>query len=179
MVKFGSLSTTAKVVLGFIGTAIATFLVLFYIFYEGPFYLVAHQPTQPINYSHKVHADDNKIPCQYCHTFARRSEMSGVPGAARCMNCHESVKQEAPEIKKVIAHYENNKPIEWVKVFDLPDHVWFSHKKHIAKDVSCQTCHGPIEKMDVVSRTNDFQMGFCLDCHQENEAPTDCWTCHT
>lgn len=148
-------------------------------YFFAPFYFYEHKPVQPVNFSHKLHAGDNKIPCQYCHTLARRSETAGVPSTQRCMNCHEYVKPEAPEIVKVLAHHDEGKPIEWNRVFDLPDHVWFNHKRHIKKGFKCQECHGAIETLDVLSRTNEFQMGFCLGCHQKNEAPTDCWVCHT
>jgi len=147
--------------------------------YFGPIWLTTWTPTQPINFSHKLHAGTNQIPCLYCHIYARRTEIASVPAADRCVNCHEYIKPDAPEIVKVMDHYNNDKPIQWEKVFDLPDHVWFSHKRHIAKDVPCQKCHGPVETMDVVSRTNEFPMGFCLSCHQQEGAPTDCWTCHT
>lgn len=95
------------------------------------------------------------------------------------MNCHGYVKAESPLIVEIAKKFENKEPIVWQKVFDLPDHVWFNHKRHIKKGFKCQRCHGPIEKVDVVGRSNDFKMGFCIGCHRDNEAPTDCWTCHT
>lgn len=157
----------------------AGFLVFFYIFYFGPITLTAHQPVQPIAFSHKLHAGDNKIECQYCHSNARRSESAGIPSVRKCMNCHEFVAVDSPKIEKVAQYYDRNEPIEWNRVYDLPDHVWFNHKRHIKKDIRCQTCHGPVETMEVLGRTVDHKMGFCLGCHQKKGAPTDCWTCHT
>lgn len=179
MSKGSGFSQTAKGVAAFLATTAVGVAIGYYIFYFGPIHLTTHRPVQPIAFSHKLHAGDNKIPCQYCHTFARRTEMAGVPSGRKCMNCHDFVKPEAPEIMKITDHVDNEKPIEWVKVFDLPDHVWFSHKRHIKKDIACQECHGPVETMEVVAKTNNFPMGFCLSCHQDKGAPTDCWTCHT
>jgi len=175
----GGLSQTAKLILSVLGVVALSALGGFYIFYFGPIFLTTLKPVQPIAFSHKIHAADFKIPCQYCHTFARRSEMAGAPSAHRCMNCHEFAGTDKPEVMKITDYVENGKPIMWERVFDLPDHVWFSHKRHIKKGFKCQECHGPIETMDVVERANEFKMGFCLGCHQKNEAPTDCWTCHT
>ncbi|MDH5677615.1 MAG: cytochrome c family protein [Nitrospinota bacterium] len=177
--SFSKFSPIAKMVIAFITTAGMGGGVFAAIVYFGPIWLTTWAPAQPIKFSHKLHAGTNKISCEYCHSYARRSEMASIPSADRCVYCHDYIKADAPEIVKVMDHYNGDKPIEWVKVFDLPDHVWFNHKRHIAKDVPCQKCHGPVETMDVVSRTNEFSMGFCLACHQENEAPTDCWTCHT
>lgn len=155
--------------------------VCFMIYYfTEPFYGISpYTPVQPIAFSHKLHAGDNQINCQYCHTFARRSEIAGIPSVSTCMNCHTNVKVDSPKIKEVAKYYDENKPIPWIKVFDLPDHVWFNHKRHIAKDIPCQKCHGPVETMEVVAKQVNHRMGFCLKCHQERGAPTDCWTCHT
>jgi len=174
-----SISPIGKGALAFLTIAALGALSGFGVNYFGPIYLTTHKPVQPIAYSHKLHAGDNKIPCQYCHTFARRSEMAGVPSVEKCMNCHEFLGANKPEAQKLNDYYDNDKPIEWKRVFDLPDHVWFNHKRHIRKGVKCQKCHGPIETMEVVYKSNDFKMNFCLSCHQENGAPTDCWTCHT
>lgn len=172
-------SPTARAIIMALAGAGAGGAALFYVFFFGPISLTTPQPAQPIAFSHRLHAGDNKIPCLYCHPLARRAEIASVPSAQICMNCHLFVKPEAPEVVKAAAHFESGKPVEWLKVFDLPDHVWFNHKRHIAKGFACQQCHGPVETMDVVYRANNFPMGFCLDCHQRNEAPTDCWTCHT
>lgn len=155
-------------------------LTLFVIFfYVAPVYSFGvWQPEQPLAYSHKLHAGELEINCQFCHTYARRSEMAGIPSMKKCMGCHENLEVESAQITLLKDHYENNKPIEWIKVYDLPDHVWFSHKRHIAKDIACKRCHGPTETLEVNARLVTHNMGFCLDCHQANNAPTDCWTCH-
>jgi hypothetical protein len=137
-------------------------------------------PTQPINFSHKIHARDNEIPCMYCHIYAERSRVAGVPNVKRCMGCHVIIKRDSPEIQKLTTYWENEEPIPWVKVHKLPDHVYFPHKRHIRAEVRCQTCHGEVQWMDVVTREAPLKMGWCLDCHKQREVKNgrDCWTCH-
>ncbi len=148
-------------------------------FYMAPFYsLTTWEPQQPIDYSHKLHAGDLEINCQFCHAYARRSEMAGVPSVSKCMNCHSNLTIDSEQIVKLTEHYDQDKPIEWIRIYDLPDHVWFSHKRHVAKEIACEKCHGPVETLVVNARLVKHNMGFCLDCHQENDAPTDCLTCH-
>jgi len=137
-------------------------------------------PQQPIDFSHRVHAGENEIPCMYCHTQARRSISAGVPSVNKCVGCHTNVVPDRPQIRKVMGYWENKEPIPWIKVHDLPDFVYFPHKRHVQADVECQTCHGPVETMDVISREAPLQMGWCLECHKELEVEhgIDCWTCH-
>jgi hypothetical protein len=130
-----------------------------------------YAPTQPIKFSHKIHAGDNKIDCQYCHNLAESSKSAGIPSANVCMNCHilivEGTKSGKFEIRKISAALENTIPIEWIKVHNLPDHVFFSHAQHVgAGKLDCAECHGAIETMDVVRQVNTLSMGWCLDCHR-------------
>lgn len=138
------------------------------------------EPVQPINFSHKIHAGDNKIPCLYCHAFAERSRVSGVPNVQRCMGCHKVIKTDSPEIQKVAAYWDKQEPIPWVKVHNLPDHVYFPHKRHVRAGVECQNCHGDIASMGRVKRVSSLKMGWCLGCHKKRQVNngTDCWTCH-
>ena len=137
-------------------------------------------PEQPINFSHRIHAGDNQIACLYCHTQARRSASAGVPPVSKCAGCHQLVATERPQVRMVLEYWENQEPIPWVKVHDLPDFVYFPHKRHVQAGVECQTCHGPVETMDVVSRMAPTKMGLCLACHKEHQVEfgTDCLTCH-
>jgi c(7)-type cytochrome triheme protein len=137
-------------------------------------------PAQPINFSHRIHAGENQIPCQYCHMQARRSISAGVPSVNKCVNCHNEIATDRPEIRKVMNYWNNQEPIPWIKVHDLPDFVHFPHKRHIKAGLECQTCHGPVETMDVVTRMAPVKMGECLACHKERgfQNSTDCWTCH-
>ena len=148
-------------------------------------------PEQPIEFSHRIHAGDNEIPCMYCHTQARRSISAGVPSVAKCIGCHNEVATERPQIRILQNYWDNKEPIPWIKVHDLPDFVHFTHKRHVQADIECQTCHGPVETMDriiVTSRAIDgspqhgtaWEMGLCLNCHKQHEVENglDCWTCH-
>jgi hypothetical protein len=138
-----------------------------------------YKPEQPIHFPHDVHAGLHKIPCQYCHSSARRSQTSGIPSLNTCMGCHRLVATDKPEIKKLTEHYKNNDPIKWVKVHDLPDFVRFSHKIHVSgAKLECQECHGPVETMKVVEQIAPLQMGWCIGCHTDRGAKTDCITCH-
>lgn len=140
---------------------------------------VGYKPTQPIPFSHKLHAGDKGIPCQYCHSAARRSITSGIPPLNTCMGCHRSVKTDSPWIQKVTDHFKNNEPIEWVKVHDLPDFARFSHKIHVSgAKLECQECHGPVQEMEVVEQVAPLQMGWCISCHIKKQAKTDCIACH-
>ncbi len=149
-------------------------------YYNAPIYsFTTYSPEQPITYSHKLHAGELGIDCQFCHIFARRSEMAGVPSLSKCMGCHNNMSIESTAITALLKHDEDQKPIEWVRIYDLPDHVWFSHKRHVKASIRCQQCHGSVETLVRNARLIEPRMGFCLDCHQKRGAPTDCWTCHT
>jgi hypothetical protein len=149
-------------------------------YYANAAFYPGTTPEQPINFSHKIHAGEFEIPCMYCHTQARRSISAGVPSVNKCVGCHNNVATDRPQIRKVINYFENKEPIPWIKVHDLPDFVYFPHKRHVQADVECQTCHGPVESMEKVTRMAPVKMGECLACHKENEVEhgTDCWTCH-
>ncbi|EKS09964.1 cytochrome c3 family protein [Leptospira santarosai str. 200702252] len=94
------------------------------------------------------------------------------------MNCHSFVANSKPLIKKLTKSYNDNKPIEWIKVHDMPDHVQFNHSRHISRGVDCSACHGNVAEMVKVKQVASLNMGYCVDCHRENNAPTDCSTCH-
>jgi Cytochrome c7 and related cytochrome c len=137
-------------------------------------------PRQPIDFSHKIHAGDNGIPCMYCHIQARRSLTAGVPSVNKCVNCHRIVAKDRPQISKLMDYWAGQQPIPWIKVHDLPDFVYFPHKRHVQAGVACQTCHGPVEKMERVERLAPMKMGWCLNCHKDYAVQNglDCWTCH-
>ena len=142
---------------------------------EGAMSLGHHQdyaPDQPIKFSHKVHATNNKIDCRYCHTAADDSKSAGIPHVNLCLNCHMIVREGTHsgkfEINKIHAAIENNTPVKWIRVHQLPDHVFFSHAQHVnVGKRECEECHGTIEEMNVVRQVNDLSMGWCLDCHDK------------
>ncbi len=126
-----------------------------------------YAPDQPINYSHKIHAGDNQIPCLYCHFGAEKGRHAGIPPANVCLNCHKVVKKNSPEIQKIKDAMAANKPIEWIKVHRLPDYVYFNHSQHVvAGKVVCQDCHGPVQTMTVMRQEKTLAMGWCIDCHR-------------
>lgn len=143
-----------------------------------------YQPEQPIAFSHEVHAGQNGISCVYCHSGAEKGKAAGIPSANVCMNCHKAVQEGkrtgTKEIAKIYAaldydpntgKYGNNpKPIKWIKVHNLPDHVYFNHSQHtVAGKVECQTCHGPVETMTVAKQHSPLTMGWCVNCHRETQ----------
>ena len=131
-----------------------------------------YAPEQPVAFSHKLHSGEMDIPCQYCHTQVSKGRHASVPSGNICMNCHTHVDrasgadEPSAEIAKVKAAYEAGKPIEWVNVFDLPDHVYFNHEPHIRADIGCEHCHGEVQTMDKVKVSVPFNMGWCLSCHR-------------
>ncbi|MEZ0483050.1 c-type cytochrome [Fibrella aquatica] len=132
-----------------------------------------YAPKQPIAYSHKLHAGQYKIDCNYCHTGVNKGKSAHIPSANICMNCHGVIKKESPEIQKIYAAIEQNKPIEWIRVHNLPDLAYFNHSQHVnVGNVECQTCHGEIQKMEVVEQRSSLTMGWCIDCHRKTEVNT-------
>jgi hypothetical protein len=138
--------------------------------------------VQPIPFSHRVHAGVRKIPCQYCHASARRSQTAGVPSVQTCLGCHMKVGIEQVALAPVTQPWtDSTQPpgeIVWNRVYTLPDFVRFAHRPHILAGVACQACHGPVETMDRVVPVHDINMGFCLSCHTQRHVSTECTTCH-
>ena len=150
-----------------------------------------YEPVQPIHYSHRIHAGTNAIDCKYCHSSARVSKHSGIPSLNVCMNCHKQIAQVAPEtlaegkeygvdydaeIKKLYdavgwdgsAYTGESYPVRWIRIHNLPDFVYFNHSQHVTvAGVECQTCHGPIQEMEVVAQHAPLTMGWCINCHRE------------
>ncbi len=160
-------------------------LVIFSVLGGGYYFKYANQeigvqqgyaPTQPIAFDHSKHAGLYKIDCQYCHSTASFSKQASVPAVNTCMNCHSYIAagdkypdtEVSPEIQKIRDAYNNNVPIRWVRIHNLPDHAYFNHAQHVSiGKVECQTCHGPIETMKKVEQYTSLQMGWCINCHRE------------
>ena len=147
-----------------------------------------YAPDQPIKFSHKLHAGQYQIDCQYCHTGVEKSKNANIPSANICMNCHINVDQGPKygkeEIAKIYASIGFNpedrtysgeqKPIEWVRIHNLPDHVYFSHQQHVvAGGLDCENCHGKVAEMEVVEQVSLLEMGWCINCHRETEVQID------
>jgi hypothetical protein len=128
-----------------------------------------YAPAQPIAFSHRLHAGKNQIACLYCHHGARTSRHAGIPSASVCMNCHALLDKQTVEIERIVEAVQLQKPLlDWVKVHNLPDYVYFNHSRHVLSGVACQRCHGKVEEMERVEQAMPLTMGWCLDCHREN-----------
>jgi len=146
--------------------------------------------VQPIEFPHDIHVKVNKINCMYCHTYARRSKVAGIPPTSKCMGCHKVIATDKPRIQKLTEYWEKKEPPPWKKVHDLPDFVHFTHERHLKKFVFdrdfpvenvkevCAFCHGELENMTVAHKVKPLNMGFCKNCHIANGGPGDCWKCH-
>lgn len=134
--------------------------------------------SQPIHFSHRIHAGDHKLDCLFCHSGARRSPVAGIPSVQFCMGCHRMAAAGKPEIQRVRAYLEKNAPIRWARVVKQPDYVFFNHSPHVAKGVRCQECHGPVETMDNMRLDHTLSMDVCVSCHRQKSVSTDCYTCH-
>lgn len=127
-----------------------------------------YAPTQPIAFSHKLHSGAYQINCTYCHTGVYKSKSANIPSTNICMNCHNAIKQESPEIQKLYRAIATGRPVEWVRVHNLPDLAYFNHAQHTkVGGIECQQCHGPIETMEVVQQYSSLTMGWCITCHRE------------
>jgi hypothetical protein len=134
-------------------------------------------PRQPLPFSHHIHAGVREISCLYCHDGADRSPVAGIPAVAKCELCHRVIIRDFPEIRQLRGYYERSEPIPWVRVNLLPDYGHFSHEMHLAKGIDCGQCHGDVKAMDRILPSY-FHMGFCIDCHRQNNASVDCVICH-
>jgi len=155
-------------------------------------------PAQPVRFSHRIHATDDQIPCEYCHSFVDVSPIPGIPSLKKCMGCHQHIVGRdvdydfdgttiniKSEIAKVRGYWERKEPIPWIKVNSMPGYVHFTHKRHIQRGFQCAQCHGDVASMNQVYPAERLNMGFCITCHTENAKDheelahlKDCLTCH-
>ena len=135
-------------------------------------------PTQPIPYSHKQHLAMS-LKCERCHEAPDPGVSMGLPATDKCMACHTSVKKESGHIQKLAQFHKDGQPVPWVRVYQVPDYVDFSHKVHLTKaKAACETCHGPVRERDVIRKETDMRMTGCMDCHRANNASVACNFCH-
>lgn len=151
---------------------------------------IGYQPDQPINFSHKLHAGDMNIDCQYCHTSVEKTRHAGIPSTSVCMNCHTQARTDREQIKKLKEYFDSGEPIPWKRVHKVPDYAYFNHSAHVNKGIECEECHGNVASMEKVAQVHSFTMGNCLSCHREahermpelkdqiNIGPEYCNACH-
>jgi len=146
------------------------FAILFIWYYFSPEYTdVGYAPEQPDEYSHRLHAGQLGLDCQYCHTNVKDAAHSNVPATQTCMNCHSQVRTESLKLLPVRESWATGESIEWIKVHKLPDYARFSHAVHTNNGVGCESCHGRIDQMEVVFQSEPLSMGWCLECHRAPE----------
>src|SRR5687767_15334398 len=124
---------------------------------------------QPIQFSHAHHVGGMGLDCRYCHTSVEKSSFAGIPPTKTCINCHSQIWSNAPILEPVRASFRDDKPLNWIRVNDLPDFVYFNHQIHVKQGVGCATCHGPVDKMGLMYQATTLQMEWCLDCHRAPE----------
>lgn len=183
------LDYTLKIRLPIILFVIAlTFVITFYVSRperDG----IGYAPEQPIKFSHKLHAGDMAIDCQYCHTGVAKGRHALVPSVNICMNCHAVARKNQPEIIKLTEYYETGKPLPWKRIHKVPEYAYFNHSVHVNKGIECISCHGDVAQMEVVSQVRGFTMTACLECHRNphehldylekvNIGPDNCAACH-
>jgi hypothetical protein len=125
--------------------------------------------VQPVQFSHAHHVGGEGFDCRYCHTSVETSSFAGLPPTKTCMNCHSQIWANAPILEPVRASFRDDTPLTWIRVNDLPDFVYFSHKIHVKQGVGCTTCHGAVDKMALMAQAQPLQMEWCLDCHRAPE----------
>lgn len=167
---------------------ILAFLVTFYVSRperDG----IGYSPEQPVKFSHALHAGTMELDCQYCHTGVTKGRHALVPSVNICMNCHTVARKDKPEIVKLTRYYEEGIALPWKRIHRVPEYAYFNHSVHVNKGVECETCHGDVTEMEVVSQAKGWTMTACLECHREpheflpylkdvKNGPENCFACH-
>jgi hypothetical protein len=151
-------------------------------------YARGYAPAQPIPFSHALHAGTLRISCAYCHASADRSRIAGIPSVETCMGCHKNTRTDHPAIRELTAIFNSGRALRWNRVHTLPAHVFFDHRPHVQAGIHCQSCHGEVETMTVLSRRMAMRMANCLACHRDPDkvlpggkggrAAEHCAACH-
>lgn len=128
---------------------------------------IGYAPQQPVPYSHALHVGQLGIDCRYCHNTVESAAYAAIPPAQTCMNCHKSIFADSPKLLPIREAVATGKPVRWTKVHDLPDYAYFDHSVHVNAGVGCVSCHGRVDKMEVVAQQKPLTMGWCLECHRD------------
>jgi hypothetical protein len=161
--SLNALPAVAAVALATLGGGV-TFV--FWYYFTPKHLQVGYQPTQPVPYSHRLHAGEMGMDCRYCHTNVEKSAVAMVPPTQTCMSCHSLVKTESAKLAKIRDSWAKDQPVEWVKIHKVPEHAYFPHQAHVNAGVGCVSCHGRIDQMEVVKQVEPLSMAWCLDCHR-------------
>jgi hypothetical protein len=161
-------NTVARVVLLGALTTVLGLIGLGLVYVRSPLFTGQNEPVvQPIEFDHRHHVSDDGIDCRYCHTTVDRAPSAGYPSTEVCLNCHAQVWNKSPMLDPVRQSFFTDRALEWRRVHDLPDHVYFNHAIHVNKGVGCVTCHGRVDRMAEVMRVHPLTMGWCLECHRD------------
>ncbi len=157
-----SIITGILLIIGIILTMVAI--------YRSTYYTeVGVAKAQSVPFSHKHHVSELKIDCRYCHATVERAAFAGIPTTDTCMSCHSQIWLNSPLLETVRESYRTGEPVQWSRIYDLPDFVYFNHSIHVNKGVGCNVCHGQVDQMQLVSQAQPLYMGWCLDCHRNPE----------
>ena len=132
---------------------------------------------QPVPFSHRAHAAAG-LSCRNCHRDATKKERAGLPNTDQCLLCHATVRSESPSIRKLAKFLQNGEQLRWVRVYQVPDFVFFSHASHLEAGIACKSCHGQVEQRDVLAKEVSTSMTACMNCHLERKASNECFLCH-
>jgi hypothetical protein len=161
-------------------------------YYHSPYWHgVGLAPDQPVLFSHRHHAGELRIDCRFCHATVETAAFAGMPATQTCLGCHSQLFTDTAMLRPVVNSATQDEPLRWARVTRLPDHVHFDHSIHVAKGVTCTTCHGDVDRMALVAKARPLDMRWCLDCHRDPTARvpasteniharplTNCSTCH-
>jgi hypothetical protein len=150
-----------------VGGGVVTFIVAYYFSFWNV--QVGYAPTQPVPFSHRLHAGQLGMDCRYCHANVERSGEAMIPPTQTCMGCHAVVRPDSAALAPIRESWQNGTPVEWVRVHNVPDHAYFDHSIHLSAGVGCASCHGRIDQMEVVTLQSPLSMSWCLDCHRDPE----------
>lgn len=159
------------IVAAVVGILVPTIAVAGIWYYFSPWYTdVGYAPAQPVSYSHRLHVGELGLDCRYCHASVEISPVANVPPTSTCMNCHQLVMRDSAELAPIRDSASSGRPMRWIRVHELPDYAYFTHRAHVTAGIGCVTCHGRVDEMETVTQTTPLSMSWCLDCHR-NPAP--------
>jgi len=156
----------AGLVLSIVG-GLVTMAVWYY--FTPKYSRVGYQPVQPVAFQHDLHVKQLGLDCRYCHSYVEVSSHSNVPTTQTCMNCHRDIQKDNPKLKPIRDSWATGQPVAWVKIHNVPDYAYFNHSAHVNRGVSCVSCHGQVNEMDVTFQHESQSMGWCLQCHRNPE----------